>query len=83
MKKPFVGWEPDTGEVLVNGVCEEADLLLQCLQGEVLEGAGSRFTHWVNAGVLTPYTEAQQAAKLAQPLGPWKWDNATMAWVAL
>lgn len=79
----FVGWDPGTGEIIVSGTCEAEDLLLQCLMGEVMEGSGSRATHWVNEGVLTPYTEAQLSAKAAERLGPWTWDNAAMAWVAL
>lgn len=66
------------------GACQEGNQHLLALEGlTVLLGVGTDHTHYVQAGVLVPYTTLQAANKYVYPAYPCRWDNTLMAWIDL
>lgn len=78
----YVNYDPATGEIRRSGTCQDADFGRDFGDGSAwLNAVGSHLSGYVSNGVLVPYTAEQAAAKVARPMYPARWDNATLAWI--
>jgi hypothetical protein len=72
----------EAGEIRRAGSCAFSDFEHQGPAEFLLEGEGSRSTHWVLNRTISPYTNEQRAAKAARNTDPAKnWSNVAMAYV--
>lgn len=80
----YIIYDIATGEIKRNGTSADDDTSYEMLVGEgqqAMIGVGDYFTHWVNNGVIQPYTEEQQARKnIPQPYYI-VWSNQIFDWV--
>lgn len=73
----YVVFDPDTGELVRWGECQDVDLPPLA---NAIDGSGTRATHYVANGELVAYTPEQAAAKAAQPSLWHRWSNTSMGW---
>lgn len=71
------------GEINGYGICKEEDYAAIGQIHNIVEGSGSKLTHYVNDGVLTAYSEIEAATKASRPAYAINWDNTLMEWVLL
>ena len=79
----YVIYDIVSGEIKRNGTSEEADTsyeLLVDVGQQAMIGFGDYYTHWVNNGVIQPYTDDQRARKSVQQPYYIVWSNRTFDW---